>query len=545
MELLVKDLLTLPPFDQCSVLNPPAGLTKTLNGITVMDILDMDKWNKQDEAIIIGKFFEDGFDPKLLSNLARRGCPCIITKDKFAPFITSEQIEAACSADLAILVMPDQYSWSELTNPVNEALIRRQRLIIQRNERLLEIVVRNILGNPQFSGMADAISPLLEGPVAFLSMTNERIDSSTNWNWGNTLKWLKETDQEPIVLGINDAGENIRSYGLPNKEKDLQAMVYPISHANYLVDKIVVILPMGVKRLRNDLRYCLQLLSETLKLKCKLYREAYRDRLEYKTLFFGRAVNEGQMPVSELIKFELAIGRNLDESYYLASASIEDKNALQKYHTTPNTPRIDTWIESTELGEIGVLSFEYNGMFHFLMPAGAISIDRQSQALLQELERCFATELVAIGISDPCKPNDLKDAYRQALEALSIALSLGAAQKIKRYGSLGLLRLISAEGNLEENVFYCELTKNYIQPIEQHDLQNNSSLIETLQVFIHTNQSVKETSRLLFIHPNTLRARLKRINELLDMDLSEADNMLNMQIALKFYSLVNKNKREA
>lgn len=59
-----------------------------------------------------------------------------------------------------------------------------------------------------------------------------------------------------------------------------------------------------------------------------------------------------------------------------------------------------------------------------------------------------------------------------------------------------------------------------------------SSLLETAQAFIETGGALEATGRLLFVHPNTVRYRLRRIDDIVDVDLTSSRGAWVAQMAL-------------
>ena len=69
-----------------------------------------------------------------------------------------------------------------------------------------------------------------------------------------------------------------------------------------------------------------------------------------------------------------------------------------------------------------------------------------------------------------------------------------------------------------------------------YDAQRGSQLVTTLEEFLRRHGSISATSEALFVHPNTLRQRLRRIAELSGLDLRK-DDWLMIEIAVKMVKL--------
>ena len=64
-------------------------------------------------------------------------------------------------------------------------------------------------------------------------------------------------------------------------------------------------------------------------------------------------------------------------------------------------------------------------------------------------------------------------------------------------------------------------------------LQNHSTeLLTTLWCYLDNGRSLEATARELFVHPNTVRYRLKRISEVIGWDATGAREALILQVAL-------------
>jgi DNA-binding PucR family transcriptional regulator len=69
-----------------------------------------------------------------------------------------------------------------------------------------------------------------------------------------------------------------------------------------------------------------------------------------------------------------------------------------------------------------------------------------------------------------------------------------------------------------------------------YDKRRRSSLLDTLERYLAERRSVIESARALFIHPNTLRQRLARIEELTGVELDH-DDLLSLELAIKLARL--------
>ena len=70
-----------------------------------------------------------------------------------------------------------------------------------------------------------------------------------------------------------------------------------------------------------------------------------------------------------------------------------------------------------------------------------------------------------------------------------------------------------------------------------YDKRRRTALLDTLERYLAERRSVIESARALFIHPNTLRQRLARIEELTGLALDQ-DDLLSLELAIKLAATV-------
>jgi DNA-binding PucR family transcriptional regulator len=75
-----------------------------------------------------------------------------------------------------------------------------------------------------------------------------------------------------------------------------------------------------------------------------------------------------------------------------------------------------------------------------------------------------------------------------------------------------------------------------VEELMRYDKRRNAQLVETLECYLDSRSSVAASGRALFIHPNTVRQRLERIESITGLDLHAAD-LLSLELALKLARL--------
>ena len=159
-----------------------------------------------------------------------------------------------------------------------------------------------------------------------------------------------------------------------------------------------------------------------------------------------------------------------------------------------------------------------------------------SEAFLARLGRIHdaLAESIAIGVSSVCQGEAAFAAgFAEAQQALVGTMVLAGKPTVLAYDDLGaykyLLR-VAADGGIRD------MTVDAVGKLAEYDTQRGAQLLATLEEFLRRHGSISATSEALYVHPNTLRQRLRRIAELSGLDLRR-DDWLAIEIAVKMVKL--------
>jgi sugar diacid utilization regulator/putative methionine-R-sulfoxide reductase with GAF domain len=157
-------------------------------------------------------------------------------------------------------------------------------------------------------------------------------------------------------------------------------------------------------------------------------------------------------------------------------------------------------------------------------------------AFLARLRRAHADlhEPVAVGVSSVCQGEaSFAAGFAEAHEALLGTVVLSGSASVIAYDDLGaykyLLR-VALDGGIRD------ATVDAVGKLAEYDAQRGAQLLATLEEFLRRHGSISATSEALYVHPNTLRQRLRRIGQLSGLDLRR-DDWLGIEIAVKMVKL--------
>ena len=141
---------------------------------------------------------------------------------------------------------------------------------------------------------------------------------------------------------------------------------------------------------------------------------------------------------------------------------------------------------------------------------------------------------VSIGLSNVCRgAASFAAGFEEARHALLGTTVLQGTPGVMAYEELGaykyLLRM-PFDGGIRD------AHRDAVARIAEYDRQRSTALLRTLEEFLRRRGSISATAEALYVHPNTLRQRLRRIGELSGLDLRK-DDWLMVEIAVKMVRL--------
>ena len=157
-------------------------------------------------------------------------------------------------------------------------------------------------------------------------------------------------------------------------------------------------------------------------------------------------------------------------------------------------------------------------------------------AVLERIRKIHADveRPVSVGVSSVCRGQvAFADGFAEAQQALLGTIVLRGEPTVLWYEELGaykyLLR-VAVDGGIRD------ATVDAVSKLADYDSQRGAQLVQTLEEFLRRHGSISATSEALYVHPNTLRQRLRRIAELSGLDLRR-DDWLMIEIAVKMVKL--------
>ncbi|MDF1999266.1 PucR family transcriptional regulator [Peribacillus frigoritolerans] len=125
----------------------------------------------------------------------------------------------------------------------------------------------------------------------------------------------------------------------------------------------------------------------------------------------------------------------------------------------------------------------------------------------------------------------LRKSYLEALEVINAAKFIGEPEQLPfQYSKLGIFRYLEMISNHHTKTNYINTD---LEILQKKDLESQTKLLQTLEIYLLNNCRIKPTSEQLYIHTNTLKYRLNQITDLTSIDFDDFHSRMQLYIDLQ------------
>ncbi|OXS25704.1 MAG: hypothetical protein BI182_16525 [Acetobacterium sp. MES1] len=171
------------------------------------------------------------------------------------------------------------------------------------------------------------------------------------------------------------------------------------------------------------------------------------------------------------------------------------------------------------------------GLYYFrIQETKVIVMTHPDQAALTAIITDVASNLEAplcLGIGARCDTlSTLYQSYQQALFAQKLAQK--RSLQLCFFDNTGLFKLFFA---VPDRTILAALADDSLSLLEAHDAKNQTNLTVTLRLYLEHDGSIQAVADASFTHRNTINYRMKKIRQLLNMELLTTAEKFNLQLA--------------
>jgi purine catabolism regulator len=153
---------------------------------------------------------------------------------------------------------------------------------------------------------------------------------------------------------------------------------------------------------------------------------------------------------------------------------------------------------------------------------------RLAEGLRHELDDRLRAVTVSIGVGRRVdEPVALRRSFVEASRAVDVGRWAKGRHVTAVYDELGIERLLASTPPDD----LAEFVEHAIGPLLAHDRSHQTNLVETLAIWLET-RNMAQAARQTYVHYNTLKNRLERIEAILGPVLSDPARSLECEVAI-------------
>ena len=528
-DLLVRDLFTFGFFKDWKVVGGKAGIFNRITSLNMMESPDIANWIQKGQLVIsTGYCIRDDVNVQrqIIRDLSAAGCAGLAIKMmRFFRTIPRHMIDVADECGLPLIEIPDSYNISEVMNSITKKIYARR---LEELELSYDLFTN--FTEAAFQGDIDEI-PRRLGMILNAGVTV----SDSNWS-----RMSSYVPPDHIITE-----ETVFKYDQPVPMNSLENASNPYQHIFFWDNRefyryIFMIgekdKPRGFlsvwtkwKDLTNNEKLAVENAAAVMYLRLtgkvaeeeNLYSQRdiflideYFDRVQSETIAMRRAVSCGLNPTVyyRAVIMRSFLDKRTPQDFSRASLVVA-REIVRKRH--------------------GIHMFQIDSSIVWICPQDDPDSSKEVETAIREFRGNMHQKdgWISFFVGDPFKIIQINRSFAQAKE-ISQLYDVKVKKKHGETLYFQDYRIPAALITMDKKK-QALLHGEIIQTLEQYDRDHNSELLRTLDCYFRSGMNVSKTAKELFIHRNTLLFRLDKIRDLIHMDLSEPDDLLTVQMALR------------
>lgn len=540
----IKEVLKMKPFRSARVAAGKNGLDRQISSVTVAEVPDAANWLQGGELVCTTAYFiRQGVKYQIdwFESIIKGGASAVAIKpSRFLQSIPQPIVELADRYQIPLIEVSHEITWPTIIESVMQLLSAEQIKLIQSSADIHRRLTDLVLNNESIELIAQEIAELIEQPVIIEDVhlnpiAHARIDDQPIFKrrLGDQIKNQIITSHfyQDVLRGVVKEKNDM----FLSEEPPLRNLIVPIISNQTVYGFISALYIKESYRLLD----AIVLENGAVALSLQFMRQRVLEQtIQSKTSALIQDLIGGRINTN-LIRDPQFL--HIDWSKPLFVIVMETfLNTETQYDIWNRTNGTVQQVIQTELNGIfnhHLIGFQGNIITIIVSVPPKISSD--APALLHDavaesikkLEEIFDSNIFKTGISKVChKLSNLSRSYKEAMEALAIAKSFQNLGSVVPFEQLGVHRLLALVTDTKELKAFSD---DFLSSLKKYDLDHDEDLMKTLHVYLIQNGNINKAAKELFVHPNTVLYRMKKIHSILGRDLNSMDMRLTYFAALE------------
>lgn len=474
--------------------------------------------------------------------LAERQCAGLVFQKGVLSNLAPAVIQRADEVGLPLIEIPQSAQYPEILGPLTGAILQERTFLLQRSQEIHRRLTGLILSGGGLAEIASALGALIRHPVAITDA------------WGSV---MAATDFDHIGDALVDtlAGTpKVKGewHSEPLWDAAQRVWLTPVlAGSQETVDGFVIVRDPAGQLDRLDLT-AVEQAATIAALEMAKQRSVQEAERRLKRDFVEDLLGGAYHSVEAISARARSLGWEL---LHKRAVMVVDLDEFEQYYLTHREwreerfQRVKEWLLHatgqvvSERNPQSILVDRSDSVIllpHFeseIPPSMARrEIEGLAEAICQRAQEQLDGLSITVAIGGLCDSVEgLRDSYREAKAALNVARKIERHRPIIWYNDVALYVSLDRLATEPETRRWFE---HNLGPLVEYDKNKGTELVRTLETYFDANQMQQQTAHQLSVHLNTLKYRLRRIEEILGTDPFLGDRQLSFYLATKLAHLL-------
>lgn len=534
----IKDIVKMQTLSSAKLIAGKCGIINEITGVNVLEAIDIANWGRHGEVILTSFFalhnLSDSELEVFFEKLHTIGISAVIIKiDRLVANIPAKIIELCDQHAIPLIQINKDIKYESIILEILGPIINTNINLLNKYYEIHSELTKLALKMPSIDEILHEFKKMISRDVSLIN-TTKVIEIATNQALSNatilatsdvlTEKYVhfKYERNDVLYNGANPpiTGQQIRvqipHLGYDDYELVIHELPEQVSSEDFMV------IENGVKFLQMELLKKYVVSQNLFQQKNNIISDLLNDRL-----FEEKDINEvlDSLTINKYPHYQLMLIKLYPR---------DDKKNANKDHLPQALRQIrltikDSFKDIVFLERLDVIVFihNFNDNNAGIAPH---TIEKKMNALAQN--HVLKDFHYNVSISSKVEKRNIPQANREILDTEKILRLFHNQNNILLYEDLGIYKLFLDSNNLSD-------LKKFISPRLANFKFQYPLLFETLHTFLDTNQNYILTSEKLFLHPKTVRYRIDKTKSILNVNFSNPEELLQIQIAGRLFKLID------
>lgn len=550
MAISLKEAMAIYPFSRAKLIAGAAGIDRIVESANIQEVPDVDRWMHGGEILFSAGYAFRSVENTihLMEHINALGAAGLALKPgQYFTQIPEDMIACAERLGMPLFELPEDLPYMDCIIPILERITEKQLSLLRRVESIYEQLIQSILREEGLDGICFTLNHVTGRPVFIFSNKGGSLLAYCMGEDGEYDGYGKKIHAqfERYCLGHPSPPlkhNQCNTLRFPDKSEIICIPIY-VQQGGHLADLIldcsdchlpdmdIIAFEHASSLIAIELLKEQALIEQEQKIREKLLEDLLMKRYGDRQMVYRRG---------------LSVGIDLERPYNIFIIDPDDFEAyitqeLSGY-TEADIQRIKSQIHTLIRNGMQEFHGPYLLLNNSVSVVGLISVlhdedVNKCRTAVEHILQRLRVEYPKLGFSAGI--GRTKHTIQEADVSLQEARLALQCSRLVQFRSQNPIAVFQELGAL---TFLCELSKSqtllnyyneHIGKLLKYDEDHNAELIATLECYFRCNQNLRLTSEKLFIHKNSVIYRLKKVEDLIGLPLSDGLVAFDLQLCLQ------------